>query len=83
MTPFELDSVVNPPIPKKKGPDGLADLKRKQEVLGDFYEEDENDFGCRLYDKDFDQMQAFEKNQILMGIDPEDPDETQQGKTKL
>ena len=55
MTPFELDSLVNPPVvSKKKGADGLADLKRKQEVLGDFYEEEENDFGCRLYDKDFD-----------------------------
>ena len=41
-----------------------------------------NTFGSRLYDKDFDQMQAYEKNQILMGIDLEDKDETQKGKTR-
>lgn len=39
-------------------------------------------FGSRLYDRDFDQMQAFEKNQILMGIDLDDQDETQKGKTR-
>ena len=39
-------------------------------------------FGSRLYDRDFEQMQAFEKNQILMGIDLDDQDETQKGKTR-
>ena len=33
----------------------MQDLKKKQDLgMGDFYEEEENDFGCRLYDKDFD-----------------------------
>lgn len=50
--------------------------------MGDFYEENEKDLGCRLYDGEFDQMQAFEKNQILVGIDPEAPEETQKGLTK-
>ena len=49
-------------------------------MMGELYldEEVENEriIGCRLYDKEFDQIQAFEKNQILMGIDPEDQDET-------
>lgn len=36
-------------------------------MMGELYLEDENelaknDFGSRLEDKDFDQMQAFEKN---------------------
>jgi hypothetical protein len=55
----------------------VSELKRKQELLGDLYldQEEENGtqaFGSRLYDRDFDQMQAFEKNQILMGIDLDD-----------
>lgn len=55
----------------------MSELKRKQEMLGDLYldQEEENgtkNFGSRLYDRDFDQMQAFEKNQILMGIDLDD-----------
>ncbi|CDW89694.1 cysteine protease family c02 [Stylonychia lemnae] len=85
MTPFELESIINPPSKvdlKKRDQNTVSDAKRYQQMLGDFYEEDENDFGCRLYDQDFDQLQAFERNQILIGIDPDDPDETQKGKTK-
>lgn len=79
MTPYELDTIVNPQDSTQKKP---IDQRKKVE-LGDFYEEDErDDFGCRLYDKDFDQMQAYERNQILMGIDPDDPEETQKGKTR-
>ena len=65
MAPFELELVINPPEkvdPKKRDANSASELKKKQELMGDFYEDDENDFGCRLYDKDFDQMQAFEKN---------------------
>jgi len=55
--------------------------------MGEMYLDHEDEsasraFGSRLYDKDFDQMQAYEKNQILMGIDLEDKDETQKGKTR-
>ena len=55
----------------------MSELKRKQELLGDLYldQDEENGthaFGSRLHDRDFDQMQAFEKNQILMGIDLDD-----------
>ncbi len=51
--------------------------------MGDLYVDEDDDVrGCRLYDKDFAAMQAFEKNQILMGIDLQDPDETQKGKTR-
>jgi hypothetical protein len=62
-------------------------MKRKQELMGEMYLDHEDEsassaFGSRLYDKDFDQMQAYEKNQILMGIDLEDKDETQKGKTR-
>jgi hypothetical protein len=52
-------------------------------MMGDLYvNEDDDSRGCRLYDKDFEAMQAFERHQILMGIDLEDPDETQKGKTR-
>ena len=48
--------------------------------MGDLYIDDDddnsNEFVCRLADHEYDAMQAFEKNQILMGIDLEDPDET-------
>lgn len=44
-------------------------------MMGDLYMDDDQ-FGSRLYDKDFDQMQAFEANQVLMGIDLEEPNET-------
>lgn len=78
MTPFELDAIVNPQKPNQgSSANSVSELKRKQELLGDLYldQEDENGskaFGTRLYDKDFDQMQAYEKNQILMGIDLDD-----------
>ena len=47
-------------------------------MMGELYidEDDDNITGCRIYDKDFELMQAFEKNQMLVGIDLEDPDET-------
>lgn len=57
MTPFDLDQLINPPEKKEakvKDPNSIAELKKRQELMGDFYEEDENDFGCRLYDTDFD-----------------------------
>ena len=81
MTPFELDAVVNPEIQLKKGAStnasSMIELKRRQEMMGDLYvDEDDDTRGCRLYDKDFEAMQAFERHQILMGIDLEDPDET-------
>lgn len=74
MTPFELDSIVNSRAAKEqagKKPGqqaSVAELKRKQELMmGDLYfEGDEgedfgnNDFGSRLYDKDFAQMQLYE-----------------------
>ena len=84
MTPFELDAVVNPEIQQKKGgTSSMSELKRRQEMMGDLYvDEDDDTRGCRLYDKDFEAMQAFERHQILMGIDLEDPDETQKGKTR-
>ena len=87
MTPFELDAVVNPEIQQKKGAinasSSMTELKRRQEMMGDLYvDEDDDTRGCRLYDKDFEAMQAFERHQILMGIDLEDPDETQKGKTR-
>lgn len=55
--------------------------------MGELYldEEDnayDNEFGSRLYDKDFEAMQAYEKNQVMMGIDLTDPDETQKGRTR-
>ena len=50
--------------------------------MGEFYEEDEKDFGSRIYDQDYDHMQAFEKNQIILGIDPDDSEETHKGLTK-
>ena len=54
MTPFDLDSLINPLSKDPKKKESLVDLKRKQDLMGDFYEDDENDFGSRLYDKDFD-----------------------------
>lgn len=57
MTPFELDALVNPPVKldsKKIDPNAMSEMKKKQQMMGDFYEENENDLGCRLYDKDFD-----------------------------
>jgi hypothetical protein len=55
----------------------MNELKRKQEMMGDLYvDEDDDTLGCRLYDKDFAAMQAFERHQILMGIDLEDSSET-------
>lgn len=32
----------------------MAEMKRKSEMMGEFYEDDENDLGCRLYDSEFD-----------------------------
>lgn len=46
----------------------MTDLKRRQEnMMGELYLDEEenpndNEFGCRLYDKDFEALQAFEKN---------------------
>lgn len=90
MTPFELDGLINAnwyKRPSTAGSGGVADMRKKQENMGELYldEEDnphDNEFGSRLYDKDFEAMQAHEKNQIMMGIDLTDPEETQKGKTR-
>jgi hypothetical protein len=56
---------VNPEIQQKKGANAssINELKRRQELMGDLYVDEDDDVrGCRLYDKDFAAMQAFEKN---------------------
>jgi len=42
----------------------MNEIKRRQEMMGELYidEDDDNITGCRIYDKDFELMQAFEKN---------------------
>lgn len=66
MTPFELNLIINPEDKSKKphkvDQDSLIEQKKKHELYLEFYEEDESDLGCRLYDSEFDSMQAYEKN---------------------
>lgn len=72
MTPFELDGIINPEIKKKqkKDAESISEIKRKTALLGDIFEDDEDgDFGLRLYDAELDEMLAEQKNQILLGKD--------------
>jgi len=74
MTPLTLDSLFNIQVAKEgRGKSAVAEAKKKIDLLGHDVVEEE-DLGFRLYDNEFDQMEQFEKNSIMLGIDVEEAD---------
>jgi hypothetical protein len=79
MTPFALDGLINTEDQdntKKRSERGPAkDKKKRLEFIESDDEKEEDDLGDQLFDQEFENMQADEKQAVMLGMDPEDPDD--------